>query len=100
MAILLAVRHFEVLGIMTVAGNVDVERTTLNARRVVDLIGQAIPVMRGCAHPLARPSRDAAEVHGASGLDGYDFPPPKTPLDPRHAVDFLIRPCGRATMSS
>jgi pyrimidine-specific ribonucleoside hydrolase len=90
LAILLASRHFDILGITTVAGNVDVERTTLNARRVVDLTGQAIPVMRGCAHPLVRPARDASAVHGASGLDGYEFPAPRTPLDPRGAVDFII----------
>lgn len=42
MAILLALRHFDVLGITTVAGNVDVERTTLNARRIVDLAGRDV----------------------------------------------------------
>jgi inosine-uridine nucleoside N-ribohydrolase len=90
LAILLASRHFDVLGITTVAGNVDVERTTLNARRIVDLTGRSIPVMRGSERPLARPAEDASAVHGASGLDGYDFPPPRTPLDPRHAVDFVV----------
>jgi len=91
LAILLASRHFDILGITTVAGNVDVERTTLNARRIVDLSGQTIPVLRGCAQPIVRPSRDASAVHGASGLDGYDFPAPRAPLDGRHAVDFIVR---------
>jgi pyrimidine-specific ribonucleoside hydrolase len=90
LAILLASRHFDILGITTVAGNVDVERTTLNARRIVDLTGQSIPVMRGSERPLARPAQDASIVHGASGLDGYQFPAPRAPLDPRDAVDFII----------
>src|SRR5207245_2655518 len=47
LAILLAARHFDVLGITTVAGNVDVERTTTNARRIADLAEMGVPVARG-----------------------------------------------------
>jgi len=90
LAILLAARHFDVLGITTVAGNVDVERTTTNARRVVDLAALRVPVARGCASPLIAPPRHVPEIHGSSGLDGYDFPPPRAALDPRHGVEFLI----------
>lgn len=90
LAILLALKHFDVLGITAVAGNVDVERTTLNARRVVDLAGRRVPIARGCASPLVAAPRHVPEIHGASGLDGYDFPPPRAPVDPRHAVEFLI----------
>ncbi|HKV43318.1 MAG TPA: nucleoside hydrolase, partial [bacterium] len=90
LAILLAARHFDVLGVTAVAGNVDVERTTLNARRVVDLTGLPIPVARGCARPLAQDPIHVPEIHGRSGLDGYEFPPPRARLDGRHAVEFLI----------
>ena len=90
MAILLAARHFDLLGVTTVSGNVDVERTTLNARRVMDLAGLPVPVARGCAAPLVEPPRHVPEIHGSSGLDGYKFPPPVTPIDPRHGVEFLI----------
>jgi pyrimidine-specific ribonucleoside hydrolase len=90
LAILLAVRHFDVRGITTVAGNVDVERTTINARRVVDLAALRLPIARGCASPLIAPSRHVPEIHGSSGLDGYDFPRPRAPIDSRHAVEFLI----------
>lgn len=90
LAILLAGRHFNLLGITTVAGNVDVERTTLNARRVVDLAGLHVPIARGCASPLIAPPRHVPEVHGSTGLDGYDFPAPQAPIDPRHGVEFLI----------
>jgi inosine-uridine nucleoside N-ribohydrolase len=90
LAILLAARHFDVLGITTVAGNVDVERTTLNALRVVDLAGLRVPVARGCAAPLIAPPRHVPEIHGTSGLDGYDFPSPTASVDHRHGVEFLI----------
>jgi inosine-uridine nucleoside N-ribohydrolase len=90
LALLLAARHFDVLGITTVAGNVDVERTTTNARRIVDLAGMGVPVARGCAAPLIAAPRHAPEVHGSSGLDGFEFPPPRTAVDPRHGVEFLI----------
>lgn len=90
LAILLAARHFDVLGITTVAGNVDVERTTLNARRIVDLAGLAVPIARGCAAPLVQPPAYGSDIHGASGLDGYEFPPPRAAVDRRHAVQFLV----------
>lgn len=90
LAILLAARHYDVLGIATVAGNVGVSLTTLNARRIVELAGLRAPVAQGCASPLVAPPRHAVEVHGSSGLDGFDFPPPETPVDPRHGVRLLI----------
>lgn len=90
LAILLAARHFDVLGITTVAGNVDVDRTTLNARRIVDLAGLQVPIARGCARPLVQPPAHAPEIHGQSGLDGYEFPPPRAAVDGRHAVAFLV----------
>ncbi len=90
LAILLAARHFDVLGITTVAGNVDVDRTTLNARRIVDLAGLDVPIARGCAAPLVQPAVHAPEIHGESGLDGYEFPPPRAPVEARDAVTFLV----------
>ena len=90
LAILLAARHFDVLGITTVTGNVDVERTTLNALRLVDLAGLDVPVARGCAAPLVRPPVHADAIHGESGLDGHAFPPVRRAPDPRHAVAFLV----------
>jgi inosine-uridine nucleoside N-ribohydrolase len=90
LAILLAARHFDVLGITTVAGNVSVDLTTLNARRIVDLAGLDVPVARGCAAPLVQPPAHAPEIHGQSGLDGYEFPPPRAAVDGRHAVEFLV----------
>lgn len=104
-AILLALAspELEVLGITTVAGNVPLPLTALNARKVVELAGRRVPVMAGCDRPLARDLVTAEYVHGKTGLDGIDLPEPALPLDPRHAVDFLIEtlrqePAGTVTL--
>jgi purine nucleosidase len=91
-AILLALAspELEVLGITAVAGNVPLALTQANARRIVELAGRAVPVMAGCDRPMARPLRTAEHVHGKTGLNGAELPEPALPLDPRHAVDFLI----------
>ena len=89
-AILLAARRLDVLGITTVGGNQSIEKVTENALKVVE-IGDLthIPVARGMAQPLLKEPRHSTG-HGETGLDGHDFPVPTTPLDGRHAVAFII----------
>ena len=53
-AIVVAARHTELLGITTVAGNAPLERTTHNALVVRDLLGIDVPVHSGAARPLRR----------------------------------------------
>jgi inosine-uridine nucleoside N-ribohydrolase len=90
LAILLAARHFDILGITTVAGNADVDRTTLNALRIVELAGMDVPVARGCAAPLVQAPVFGTAIHGESGLDGYDFPAVRRRPHPRGAAEFLV----------
>src|SRR3954453_610167 len=87
-AILLAARHHEVLGITTVHGNSTLENTTRNALRILTLAGLDIPVARGCAGPLLGPALHASHIHGATGLDGAELPEPDRDVIDRHAVDF------------
>ncbi|GAW33957.1 pyrimidine-specific ribonucleoside hydrolase RihA [Roseovarius sp. A-2] len=93
-AILLALAArdtLDVLGLTCVAGNVPLEKTALNARRICDLAGRPdLPVCAGCDRPMGRALVTAEHVHGQSGLDGPDLPAPQMPLHPAHAVDFLI----------
>jgi len=87
----------DVLGITTVAGNVPLRLTARNARLLTDLAGRReIPVCAGCEHPLVRSLMTAEQVHGTTGIDGMEVHEPSTPLDPRHAVDFLIESLRRA----
>lgn len=67
--------------ITTVAGNVTVDKTTKNALKLTEFFGKNVPVASGAQKPLLRQLEDAAEVHGESGIDGYDFDEPAgTPL--------------------
>ena len=92
-AILLALasQELEVLGITAVAGNVPLALTELNSRILCDLAErQDIPVFAGCDRPLARDLVTAEEVHGKTGLDGMDLFDPATPLQDKHAVDYIL----------
>jgi inosine-uridine nucleoside N-ribohydrolase len=81
-----------VLGVTTVAGNQTLEKTTANALRVLAFVGRDdLEVAVGADRPLLREPFVAAYVHGETGLDGPDLPPPgREPLE-EHAVDFLAR---------
>jgi inosine-uridine nucleoside N-ribohydrolase len=90
-AILLAAKHFDILGITTVGGNQTLEKVTANALKVVELGGLThIPVCQGMGTPLVKEPGHAGAIHGKSGMDGHDFPTPSTPLDKRRAVEFII----------
>jgi purine nucleosidase/pyrimidine-specific ribonucleoside hydrolase len=91
-ALLLALGSDEVelRGVTTVAGNQTLEKTTANAIRVLELAGRGdILVAAGAERPLVREPRVAANVHGETGLDGPDLPPPRARPAGEHAVDFL-----------
>ena len=94
LALLLAARapELELRAVTTVAGNQTLAKTTLNARRVLTVARVLdVPVAAGMPSPLLRPLVTAHQVHGESGLDGYDFGPPEVDLQPEHAVDLIIR---------
>jgi inosine-uridine nucleoside N-ribohydrolase len=91
-AILLALSSPEVnlLGVTTVSGNQTLDKTTANAIRVLDHVGRHdVPVAAGAPRPLVRERHVAAEVHGETGLDGPDLPPPARQPDSRHAIDWI-----------
>jgi inosine-uridine nucleoside N-ribohydrolase len=95
----LASPELELLGVTTVAGNQTLDKTTANAIRILDFAGRdEIPVAAGADRPLTREPFVAAYVHGETGLDGPDLPPPRRdPLD-QHAVDFLADRVAGATL--
>ncbi len=88
----LASPELDVVGITTVVGNVELEKTTLNARRLVELAQRPeIPVLRGCASPLGGPAGTAGEVHGRDGLGDLVWDEPTVGEGSEHAVEFLYR---------
>ena len=58
----------------TVAGNVSVEKTTRNALQLLHFWNADVPLAQGASMPLVRPLRDAASVHGESGMDNDIVP--------------------------
>jgi purine nucleosidase len=80
-----------ILGVSTVAGNVDLVRATRNTRAVLALAGRAdIPVWPGCARPIMREPEDASAVHGGSGLGHAVLPDPPTAGKPGNAIDEIV----------
>jgi inosine-uridine nucleoside N-ribohydrolase len=91
-AILLALGspELELVGVTTVSGNATLDKTTANALRVLELAGRGdVPVYAGADAPIVRGRDVAAHVHGESGLDGPDLPPPQGAAQPQHAVEYL-----------
>ncbi len=84
--------ELDVLGLTTVFGNVDLERTTINALRLVDLSGRKdIAVARGAANPISgRFHGGAAFVHGADGQGNTWAPESSLDLHPLSASDFIV----------
>jgi inosine-uridine nucleoside N-ribohydrolase len=89
-AMVVAARHTDLLGITTVAGNAPLESTTQNAIVMRDLLGIDVEVHAGANRPLVAPPRHAGYVHGESGLDGADLPAPSGPPASHEAVAFII----------
>ena len=92
LALILALKSPEVhiLGITTVAGNASLETTGANARRVLEYLNvDSIPVVMGAEHPLNHPLEHALNYHGPDGLGNCGLPPPRLPLHPDKAWDFL-----------
>ena len=79
------------VALTTVAGNVGVELTSKNARIVCDWAGRTdFPVYAGAGKPLLRTLVTAEDVHGSTGLDGVELHEPACPLQPQHAVNYLV----------
>jgi inosine-uridine nucleoside N-ribohydrolase len=92
-AIVVAARHTDLLGITTVAGNAPLDRTTRNALVLRELLAIDVPIHSGAERPLIEAPRHAPQVHGASGLDGADLPEPRREVDGIDAAGFIIDTC-------
>ncbi len=79
-AIALFSDELDVKLITTTAGNVSLENVTNNALKLLSFFGKDVPVAAGAPRPLIEPLVDASNVHGVTGMEGFDFPEPKTEL--------------------
>ncbi|WP_043537390.1 nucleoside hydrolase [Saccharomonospora cyanea] len=85
----------DLLGVTTVFGNVGIDATTRNARRVLALCKRGdVPVAEGAARPLVHVHPHVAKyAHGLDGLSGRSaaLPEAERPLEPGGAVWLLSR---------
>jgi len=94
MAIIFALKsdNVKLEGITTVGGNVNLDHTTQNALRILEVAGHPeVPVARGVAKPLLRDLESTGEVHGENGLGNVNLSSPRTKEKPIHAVDLIIK---------
>lgn len=92
-ALLLAcqIPELDVRAVTTVAGNVGVDKTTANAKRVRKIIGADFPIYQGADKPMFRDLVTAAEFHGADGFGGVELPIPDETLSEEKAWDAMYR---------
>ena len=103
-ALLLALAErdaLDVAAITTVAGNVPLALTTMNALRIVELARRDdVPVHPGASQPLLRELKTAEFICGADGLEGAGLPPPRSQAQSQHAVAYIIETLAAASHRS
>jgi purine nucleosidase len=84
--------ELEILGITTVSGNAEIEKTTNNALKICDLVSLTdVVVSKGASEPLIRVRETAPGIHGDSGLDGPELPEPSRSWSKEHGSDTIVR---------
>ncbi len=81
---------FDLLGITVESGNQTLEKTGRNALNLCQFLKIDVPVCLGATNPIIKDVEVCEEIHGESGLDGFDFPELKIDFDSRHAVEFIV----------
>jgi purine nucleosidase len=94
LALILAVRSPDVdlLMVSTLAGNVNVWKTTANTLAVLDYLGAPnVPVHRGASRPLVEPIFDASDIHGVTGLGDAFLSESSRDIGPDRGPAAIIR---------
>jgi purine nucleosidase len=87
----LAEPSVKVLGLTTVAGNVDLKQATRNALFTAEICKSDVPVFAGAEKPLNRAHDNAHWFHGKDGLGDHKYPAPKRKPEREPAVDAILR---------
>lgn len=90
LAIALFNEQLDVRMITTVHGNVSLEKVTYNALRLMKFYDKKVPIAKGADRPLIADIIDASDIHGETGMDGYNFDEPDNELLlDKHAVNAM-----------
>ncbi len=87
----LAEPSVSVLGLTTVAGNVELKQATRNALLTAEICKSDVPVFAGADRPLVRPHEHAHWFHGKNGLGDHKYPAPKRKPEREPAIDAILR---------
>ncbi|MQS52857.1 nucleoside hydrolase [Companilactobacillus mishanensis] len=81
----------DVIGVTTVGGNVTLDHVTANAKKLLTFLGSHAELASGQDRPLVKEIETAGEIHGKTGMDGYDFPAESQnyPLASDNAITFM-----------
>ncbi|MGO1769579.1 MAG: nucleoside hydrolase [Microbacterium sp.] len=91
-ALMLAVRHLDLVAVTTVGGNAPLEEVTRNALNILEVLERDdVPVHAGHDRPILGELTTAPQFHGASGLDGPELGMPAASAEDEHAVDAIVR---------
>lgn len=86
-----ATDRLDIRALTVSVGNLPLAVTEKNARIVRDWAGRPeIPVYAGYPRPLVREPIFADDVHGKTGMEGPTLHEPRGPLEPKHAVQYII----------
>ncbi|MBB4664748.1 nucleoside hydrolase [Conexibacter arvalis] len=81
----------ELVGVTTVAGNVELAHVTRNTLAVLELAGRGeVEVAAGAAAPLCRPLTPTPETHGPEGIGRATVPPPVARPSERSAARLIV----------
>lgn len=84
-----ASEELDIKGITAVAGNQTLDKTGMNALKLVDFAGKKIPVVKGAEAPILRTLVTAEFVHGATGLGNLVLPVPTSSFFEKNACDMI-----------
>jgi len=83
--------QFEIVGISTVFGNATIEKTTRNAKVVMEAANlDHLPLARGASRPLCVPLDTSPFVHGNNGLGDMNLPETTMVESNRRAPQAII----------
>jgi len=90
-ALLIALNNpkLDILAVTAANGNVDVNKSTYNALRIIEAAGKKVTVARGVSKPLFKQLIHSRHVHGRDGLGNSDLPKPLTKPNKRSAIKLI-----------
>lgn len=83
-------KKLNIKGLITVSGNVPIDKVTYNALGVLKLLDKDIPVCMGSSSPIVKKRFTASDVHGESGIGDLTLPDGKENLVSKNFIDFYL----------